>query len=189
LTDIPNYIGIPLSALLSIIIVVYQNEILEFFNRRKQISVMKNKNKAIEKYMFFRKMHNDALFFQTTIKLEEHRLLADGFMALLSMMLCVGFLQNSTHEIVKIIASAFDLKITDEGNLAIAKEIQRQDFQLTDTGYVFTLTFAFVISVNVLARLAALRDMVQTTRNFEKFEAEIKQKWPDALKEKVEALK
>jgi hypothetical protein len=191
LTDIPNYIGLPLSIILGIItsvaILVYQNDILEFVNKRKQMSLMKHKNKAIEKYIFYKKMHDDALFFQTTMKQEEQIVLADGFMAVLFLIISVGFLQNSTHEIVRMIASAFDLNIGGEQSLSIVKEIQRNDFQHTDAGYVFALTVSFIFFTTTFGRLAALQSMVKTTGNFKKFEAEIMKKWPDALEEQKEA--
>lgn len=189
MTDIPNYLSLPLSLVISIAIAVYQQDISELYSRYSERRLLKKREKALLVYRDIYRLKHDNSYYAVKIVKMQLQILVFATIAIIT--ICSSILSRS-FEILYVVCK---IGVNTNTN---CKDIFKSEYvkQLIDVfptinpeyigiSHFISVTISFIFAelslIMLLVSSFSMINAVHRLEHFDDFESKLKRRWPDAF--------
>jgi energy-converting hydrogenase Eha subunit C len=178
MSDIPNYIAVPISLVIGVISTYFINKNqtgIEFwFSKRRDASILKRRDKAIAEYKSIVGMREDVIM--TIAKTARVMMFSIAYysMGIVLIQLSCTFIDISTASKLSALMRAFDLEKEKIAGIISVGSLPRY---LS----IFSLTLGQICIFLGAIRTISLTSTLSRLSNFDAFEAKVKEKWGNII--------
>ena len=176
MTDIPNYIAVPISLVVGVISTYFINKnqtyIEYWFSKRRDASILKRRDKALAEYRNIISMKKDVIFAMSKIIRVMIFVILYFLMGVIALQLASMFTELGTKAALVRLMVAFDLRKDDMEMISSVQDFSRYLSILSLTVAQISIFLGFLRAISLASTLSRLS-------NFNAFETKFKDKWGD----------